>query len=76
MDPLRWCPQAWILNATLRDNILFGKPFNRRKYNAAVKASELTEDFSILPSGDMTEIGEKGINLSGKGVVVAGGDVV
>ncbi|CAH0555483.1 unnamed protein product [Brassicogethes aeneus] len=57
--------QAWIQNATLKDNILFGKPYDQRIYNKVVKACALKPDFDMLPAGDQTEIGEKGINLSG-----------
>jgi ATP-binding cassette, subfamily C (CFTR/MRP), member 1 len=57
--------QAWIQNATLQDNITFGKPFNKRFYDQVVSACALTADFAMLPGGDQTEIGEKGINLSG-----------
>ncbi|XP_055360301.1 ATP-binding cassette sub-family C member 3 isoform X4 [Betta splendens] len=57
--------QAWIQNATLRDNILFGKPYNEKKYRCVLEACALTPDLEVLPGGDMTEIGEKGINLSG-----------
>ncbi|XP_049916463.1 ATP-binding cassette sub-family C member 3 isoform X2 [Epinephelus moara] len=57
--------QAWIQNATLRDNILFGNPYNEQKYRCVLEACALTPDLEVLPGGDMTEIGEKGINLSG-----------
>ncbi|KAK5851307.1 hypothetical protein PBY51_002110 [Eleginops maclovinus] len=57
--------QAWIQNATLRDNILFGKDYNEPKYRCVLEACALTPDLEVLPGGDMTEIGEKGINLSG-----------
>ncbi|XP_041671462.1 ATP-binding cassette sub-family C member 3 isoform X2 [Cheilinus undulatus] len=57
--------QAWIQNATLRDNILFGRPYNEQKYCCVMHACALTPDLEVLPGGDMTEIGEKGINLSG-----------
>ncbi|KAI1280795.1 ATP-binding cassette sub-family C member 3 [Halotydeus destructor] len=57
--------QAWVQNATLRDNILFGKPFDKKKYSSVIKACALKQDIEILPGGDETEIGEKGINLSG-----------
>ncbi|XP_071763895.1 ATP-binding cassette sub-family C member 3 isoform X3 [Centroberyx gerrardi] len=57
--------QAWIQNNTLRDNILFGKPYNEQKYRCVLEACALTPDLEVLPGGDMTEIGEKGINLSG-----------
>src|SRR5690606_18641252 len=57
--------QAWIQNATLRDNITFGKPFDKEKYDQVIQLCALTKDLEILTYGDMTEIGEKGINLSG-----------
>ncbi|KAK3703287.1 hypothetical protein RRG08_017331 [Elysia crispata] len=57
--------QAWIQNATLRDNILFGTEHNSRAYDKVIEGCALTSDLDILPGGDMTEIGEKGINLSG-----------
>ncbi|KAJ2081996.1 hypothetical protein H4R24_001912 [Coemansia sp. RSA 988] len=57
--------QAWILNATLRDNILFGSHYDEEFYNRVIDACALQQDMDVLPSGDMTEIGEKGINLSG-----------
>ncbi|CAJ0841832.1 11126_t:CDS:10, partial [Entrophospora sp. SA101] len=61
-----YCPQtAWIQNATLRDNITFGLPFNEEKYRRVIKDCCLEPDIEILPAGDLTEIGEKGINLSG-----------
>ncbi|KAL9928604.1 multidrug-Resistance like Protein 1 isoform 1-T3 [Glossina fuscipes fuscipes] len=57
--------QAWIQNATFRENILFGKPYDRRRYNRVINACALKPDIDILSAGDLTEIGEKGINLSG-----------
>ncbi|CAN7994936.1 unnamed protein product, partial [Ixodes hexagonus] len=57
--------QAWIQNATVRDNILFQKPMERERYNRILEQCALKSDLSVLPGGDMTEIGEKGINLSG-----------
>ncbi|XP_065826757.1 multidrug resistance-associated protein 1-like [Oscarella lobularis] len=57
--------QAWIQNATLRENILFGLPYDPEKYNRTIDVCALEPDLDVLPGGDMTEIGEKGINLSG-----------
>ncbi|XP_067934005.1 multidrug resistance-associated protein 1-like [Watersipora subatra] len=57
--------EAWIQNATLRDNILFGSRFDQGWYDQVIEACALLPDLSMLPGGDMTEIGEKGINLSG-----------
>ena len=55
----------WIQNKTIRENIIFGEPFDKERYERSIKICELTRDLEILPSGDLTEIGEKGINLSG-----------
>lgn len=61
-----FCPQyAWIQNATARENIVFGKPFDRRWYRKVVDACALQPDFDMLPNGDQTEIGERGITVSG-----------
>ncbi|XP_018417069.1 PREDICTED: canalicular multispecific organic anion transporter 1 isoform X2 [Nanorana parkeri] len=57
--------QAWIQNATLKDNILFGAPLDEQRYQRVLEACALLPDLEILPGGDMSEIGEKGINLSG-----------
>ncbi|XP_044275917.1 ATP-binding cassette sub-family C member 3 isoform X3 [Varanus komodoensis] len=61
-----YVPQiAWIQNATLKDNILFGQPYTEKKYQTVIEACALKQDLEMLPGGDQTEIGEKGINLSG-----------
>lgn len=63
---LAYCQQtAWIQNATVKDNILFGQPFDASRYWRAVTDACLVPDLEILPDGDLTEIGEKGVNLSG-----------
>ncbi|OMJ71618.1 hypothetical protein SteCoe_30112 [Stentor coeruleus] len=63
---IAFCNQeAWIQNKTIRDNILFGKDFNEKKYWDVIRICMLQADLDIFPGGDMTEIGEKGINLSG-----------
>ena len=51
--------QAWIQLATLRDNILFGKPMVDDVYENIISACALNPDLEILPGGDLTEIGEK-----------------
>ena len=56
--------QAWIQNATLKDNILFGKPLNQHQYEKIIKACALEPDLRILPGKDMIEIGEKVPKLS------------
>ncbi|CAK6982138.1 multidrug resistance-associated protein 1-like isoform X1 [Scomber scombrus] len=57
--------QAWIQNATLKNNILFGQDRKESWYHRVVEACALLPDLDILPAGDATEIGEKGLNLSG-----------
>ncbi|KAJ3120011.1 Multidrug resistance-associated protein 1 [Physocladia obscura] len=57
--------QAWIVNASVRENIVFGRPYDAARYKAVVSAACLAPDFAILPNSDMSEIGERGINLSG-----------
>uniref|UniRef100_A0A4W3ID60 ABC-type glutathione-S-conjugate transporter n=1 Tax=Callorhinchus milii TaxID=7868 RepID=A0A4W3ID60_CALMI len=57
--------QAWVLNDTLRGNVLFGKELEEARYQKVLEACALLPDLDLLPGGDQTEIGEKGINLSG-----------
>lgn len=57
--------EPWIFNATLRDNVLFTRPFEPEKYELVIRACGLGPDLATLPHGDLTEIGDKGINLSG-----------
>ncbi|XP_004572630.1 ATP-binding cassette sub-family C member 5 isoform X1 [Maylandia zebra] len=57
--------QAWILNATLRDNILFGLEYQEDRFQSVISACCLRTDLALLPSADLTEIGERGANLSG-----------
>ncbi|CAK5075179.1 unnamed protein product [Meloidogyne enterolobii] len=57
--------QPWIQNKTLRSNVLFDSPFNESKYTSVINACSMGEDLKLLQAGDFTEIGEKGINLSG-----------
>lgn len=51
--------QAWIQNATLKDNILFGSPLDEARYQQVLEACALLPDLQLLPGGDLTEIGEK-----------------
>ncbi|KAB7497030.1 Multidrug resistance-associated protein 5 [Armadillidium nasatum] len=57
--------QAWIYNATLRENILIGQPYDEERYLNVIEACSLVSDIKQMGNGDLTEIGEKGINLSG-----------
>ncbi|KAL9831507.1 ABC transporter C family member 9 [Arabidopsis thaliana] len=61
-----YVPQSpWILSGTIRDNILFGSIYESEKYERTVKACALIKDFELFSNGDLTEIGERGINMSG-----------
>ncbi|KAJ3393133.1 hypothetical protein HDU92_007964 [Lobulomyces angularis] len=61
-----YCSQtAWCLNSTVRENILFGRPYDKERYNTVIEACALIKDLETLPNGDLTEIGEKGVNISG-----------
>ncbi|KAJ4486607.1 P-loop containing nucleoside triphosphate hydrolase protein, partial [Lentinula edodes] len=63
---IAYAPQnPWILSATIRENILFSHEYDETFYNMVVEACVLTPDFALLPHGDATEVGEKGITLSG-----------
>lgn len=61
-----FCSQTpWVVNATLRDNIVFGRAFDQSRYDRVLDACALKADIAILPSKDMCEIGERGVGLSG-----------
>lgn len=63
---IAYCSQIpWIMNATVRDNILFGHKFDEEFYQKTLYACQLLPDLEILPDGDETYVGEKGISLSG-----------
>ncbi len=57
--------QAFIRNASLKDNILFGNAYEQVWYDRVVEACDLLPDLEVLEGGDLAEIGEKGVNLSG-----------
>uniref|UniRef100_A0A1J3GMA5 ABC-type xenobiotic transporter n=4 Tax=Noccaea caerulescens TaxID=107243 RepID=A0A1J3GMA5_NOCCA len=61
-----YVPQVpWILSGTVRDNILFGKTFDSKRYLDTLSACALDVDISLMVGGDMAFIGDKGVNLSG-----------
>ncbi|EGV63978.1 Transporter of the ATP-binding cassette (ABC) [Yamadazyma tenuis] len=65
-DSVAYCSQsAWLLNETIKNNIVFGASFNQDRYDKVIDACGLSRDLQILSAGDATEIGEKGITLSG-----------
>ncbi|RYP62981.1 hypothetical protein DL770_009486 [Monosporascus sp. CRB-9-2] len=55
----------WIENATVKDNILFGLPYDEYRYKKTIEVCALTKDLEMFTDGDNTEIGANGINLSG-----------
>ncbi|KAL5432135.1 hypothetical protein PMIN07_008599 [Paraphaeosphaeria minitans] len=57
--------QAWVMNASVRENIVFGHRWDAQFYEKTVNACALRDDFATLPDGDQTEVGERGISLSG-----------
>ncbi|PSS02409.1 hypothetical protein BD289DRAFT_478793 [Coniella lustricola] len=56
---------AWLVNANIRDNIIFSAPFDEKRYRQVIIACALERDLEILDNGDETLVGEKGITLSG-----------
>jgi ABC-type multidrug transport system fused ATPase/permease subunit len=80
-----YVPQTpWCAHGTVRDNILFGKPWDEKRYRAVIYACALERDLGLLEFSDLTEIGERGMNLSGgqrqriatARAVYAGADIV
>ncbi|KAI3404492.2 hypothetical protein KGF56_002684 [Candida oxycetoniae] len=59
------CGQPWVQNNTVKDNIIFGSKYDEEKYKRVIYSCSLESDLEILPAGDRTEIGERGITLSG-----------
>ncbi|KAH8249165.1 hypothetical protein KR032_006949 [Drosophila birchii] len=57
--------QPWLLNDTIRENILFGESFRPKRYDFVIEACALKPDIELMPRGDLTTIGERGINISG-----------
>ncbi|KAF5360312.1 hypothetical protein D9758_009126 [Tetrapyrgos nigripes] len=63
---IAYVPQTpWIKNATVRENIVFGNEDNEARFREVIRACSLEHDLELLSQGENTEIGEKGINLSG-----------
>ncbi|KZV76920.1 multidrug resistance-associated ABC transporter [Peniophora sp. CONT] len=57
--------ESWVQNETIRDNILFGAPFDEDRYNKVIYQCGLKRDLTLFEAGDKTEVGEKGLTLSG-----------
>ncbi|KAG8968451.1 hypothetical protein FRC03_007393 [Tulasnella sp. 419] len=57
--------ESWVQNATIKDNILFGAPFDEERYKKVLNQCALERDLTLFEGGDLTEVGEKGMTLSG-----------
>ncbi|XP_020296897.1 multidrug resistance-associated protein 4-like isoform X1 [Pseudomyrmex gracilis] len=57
--------EAWVFGASIRQNILFGQPYNRQRYQKVIIACALPRDFEQFPQGDQTIVGERGSSVSG-----------
>ncbi|KAF8803422.1 multidrug resistance-associated ABC transporter [Phlegmacium glaucopus] len=57
--------ESWVQNETIRDNILFGSPYDEERYQKVIYQCALTRDLELFEAGDSTEVGEKGLTLSG-----------
>jgi ABC-type multidrug transport system fused ATPase/permease subunit len=65
-DTVAYAPQAaYIQHGTIRNNILFGQPMWRSRYEESLRQACLLPDLSLMTHGDLTEVGELGVNLSG-----------
>lgn len=65
-ESVAYCAQqAWLVNNTVKNNILFASPYDEERYHSVLIACSLERDLQILDNGDETEVGEKGISLSG-----------
>jgi ATP-binding cassette subfamily C (CFTR/MRP) protein 4 len=63
---MSYAPQeSWILSTTVRENILFGEPFDEEWYKQVIEACAFDADIDEMDAGDETEIGERGVTLSG-----------
>ena len=63
---LVYVPQVpWVFSGTIRDNILFGQPYDELRYTKIIEACALTKDIQQFPDSDQTIVGERGVVLSG-----------
>lgn len=65
-ESVAYCAQqAWLVNDTIKQNILFASPYDESRYNSVIEACALKRDLEVLEAGDATLVGEKGIVVSG-----------
>jgi ABC-type transport system involved in cytochrome bd biosynthesis fused ATPase/permease subunit len=66
MHAISYAAQSpWLRHQSIKDNIIFGQPFDEERYNDVVECCALRPDLDILEDGDDTEIGARGVSLSG-----------
>ena len=66
MHSISYAAQSpWLRHQSIRDNILFGQPYDEERYSAVVECCALQLDLDIFEDGDATEIGARGVSLSG-----------
>ncbi|KAJ0181178.1 hypothetical protein K1T71_003263 [Dendrolimus kikuchii] len=59
------CQESWLFPATVRENILFGLPYEPARYKEICNVCSLFPDFTQFPYGDLSLVGERGVSLSG-----------
>lgn len=60
MHSISYAAQSpWLRHQSIKDNILFGYPFDEERYNAVIEACALRPDLEMLEDGDQTEIGAR-----------------
>ncbi|EJU03262.1 P-loop containing nucleoside triphosphate hydrolase protein [Dacryopinax primogenitus] len=57
--------ESWVMNETIKENILFGSTYDEHRYNSVLEQCAVRPDLALFAAGDNTEVGEKGITLSG-----------
>lgn len=66
LESVAYCAQqAWLINGTIKENIVFAGKFDAHRYKQVIIACSLQRDLEILDAGDQTLVGEKGVTLSG-----------
>ena len=65
-ETVAYCAQSpWLISASIRDNIVFGAPFDEARYLDTLYACALVADLAVLASSDQTQVGPRGTQLSG-----------
>lgn len=59
------CQEPWVFASTIRKNIIFGHPYDKRRYREVLRVCALQRDLELFPQGDLTVVGDRGAMLSG-----------